>query len=351
MRHHEIIIIGAGISGLSAASTLAAQGRDVLVLEKSRGVSGRAATRRWSETRVDHGAQFFTARSASFKTQVESWEAQGVCFPWATGLHSWSNGLLHSPSGDHHIRYACVDGMNSLGKSMASGINVLTEYEVQNVQPKGHGWEISSANGEEILAHTLIVTTPVVQALKWITESLEPKVLEALQSVRYGPSICVVIRCEMAAPEWQGIQISPPHTLSWIADDTSRRRFDPPVRTIVMHGSAQFSAEWQDRNLEKAADAMLHAAEEIVGGQALGFSDRMVHRWRYALVTQGIPDHVFIASSLDPPVYFCGDAFAGAKVEGAWLSGQAVAAAISQQPSGRQDAQAILLPRSFSELS
>jgi predicted NAD/FAD-dependent oxidoreductase len=40
------VVVGAGIAGLSAAEVLQARGVTVVVLEKSRGVGGRLATRR-----------------------------------------------------------------------------------------------------------------------------------------------------------------------------------------------------------------------------------------------------------------------------------------------------------------
>src|SRR5215213_1098128 len=56
----SIAIIGAGIAGLTAAHTLSSD--DVTLFEKSRGLTGRAATR-WYERAgrriyVDHGAQY-----------------------------------------------------------------------------------------------------------------------------------------------------------------------------------------------------------------------------------------------------------------------------------------------------
>jgi len=43
---HDVAIVGAGISGLSAAGRIRQAGLDVVILEKSRGLGGRASTRR-----------------------------------------------------------------------------------------------------------------------------------------------------------------------------------------------------------------------------------------------------------------------------------------------------------------
>jgi renalase len=83
----DLLIIGAGITGLTAARALRSTTRRVLVLEKSRGLRGRAATRRWNGLPVDHGTQFFTARSAEFITQTDDWLQRGVCFQWCRGLY------------------------------------------------------------------------------------------------------------------------------------------------------------------------------------------------------------------------------------------------------------------------
>ncbi|MCX7432565.1 MAG: FAD-dependent oxidoreductase, partial [Planctomycetia bacterium] len=66
----DVVIIGAGIAGLSAAGELVASGRRVLVLEKSRGVGGRMATRRVGEAVCDHGARFCTVRGPAFGGMV-----------------------------------------------------------------------------------------------------------------------------------------------------------------------------------------------------------------------------------------------------------------------------------------
>jgi predicted NAD/FAD-dependent oxidoreductase len=52
----RIVVVGAGLAGLTAARSLVAGGHDVLVLDKGRSPGGRMATRRIGGATFDHGA-------------------------------------------------------------------------------------------------------------------------------------------------------------------------------------------------------------------------------------------------------------------------------------------------------
>ena len=53
----DVLIIGAGISGLLCATKLRRQGYSICLIDKGRGVGGRMTTRRLQGARIDHGAQ------------------------------------------------------------------------------------------------------------------------------------------------------------------------------------------------------------------------------------------------------------------------------------------------------
>ena len=73
-----VAVVGAGLSGLVAAKRLADSGRSVVVIDKGRSVGGRLATRRIHDATLDHGAQFFTVRSAEFAAFVDVGEPLGI---------------------------------------------------------------------------------------------------------------------------------------------------------------------------------------------------------------------------------------------------------------------------------
>ena len=69
----DVLVIGAGMAGLTAATELRSRGLRVLMLDKGRGVGGRLASRRIGEATFDHGAQFITARDRRFAAAMHRW--------------------------------------------------------------------------------------------------------------------------------------------------------------------------------------------------------------------------------------------------------------------------------------
>ena len=125
------VIVGAGLAGMALAHDLQGQGQGVRVLDKSRGVSGRAATRRtpppapqFSEARLDHGARYFTARHPRALALAESGVAAGWNRVWTQGFAAWEDGQITPPAQDGHPRYAPPAGMSTLGRELSTMIGM-----------------------------------------------------------------------------------------------------------------------------------------------------------------------------------------------------------------------------------
>ena len=73
------------------------------MLDKGRTVGGRLATRRIGAASIDHGAQFFTVRSAAFSTFVDGLVAEGLVYEWCRGFNEV----------DGYPRFACRGGSRS----------------------------------------------------------------------------------------------------------------------------------------------------------------------------------------------------------------------------------------------
>ncbi len=63
----DVAVIGAGMAGLVCAQQLKQAGYSVLVVEKSRGLGGRVATRRLHDIWADHGACYLKPKGEFFQ--------------------------------------------------------------------------------------------------------------------------------------------------------------------------------------------------------------------------------------------------------------------------------------------
>jgi predicted NAD/FAD-dependent oxidoreductase len=326
----DTLIVGAGIAGLTAAAELRARGQRVLVLEKSRGLGGRAATRRRDGLPIDHGAQYVTVRDPRLQARLDGWLASGDVVVWSRGVPTWDPARgWRAPDADAHPRYVAPDGMSARAKLLGAGVPVEREARATAVRAEGDGWSVALADGGERRAPSLILTPPVPQTLELLADiALTDEDRAALASVRYAPSFAVMAGYpEVALPDWPAVQVREHPVLSWIANDAGKRRRDPTApasAVLVLHATAAYARARFDDPLEAVGDALLAAAAEVVpwaGAPAW----RDVHRWRYALAEAPLPEAVRV---LAPGLVAAGDGFGGARVEGAFVSGLAAAEAV-----------------------
>lgn len=324
MKVHDVCIIGAGFAGLSAAGILHQAGHSVTVLEKSRGLGGRAATRRVDEIPVDHGAQFFTARTPEFQAQVRRWQEAGICFEWARGFHRWTPGTPHPvPPEDTEPRFACAAGMTALARAMAESLTVERETHVHSVRQIADRLEIRADDGSVRIAKAVLISSPAPQTLRIAGALFSSSQQSQLQACSSQPCLAVIAETS-ATPNWKGIQCRDHPVLDWIGADFTKRP-DPRRRLIVIHASVPFSARHQDADLEAAGKALLEAASLVDPAQLADLRFHQIHRWRFARHATPLVEVPFLRAPNPSPLYAMGDAFLGGRIESAWLSGQAAA--------------------------
>lgn len=155
----DVLVVGAGLCGLTAAVDLQAGGSRVIVLDKGRGVGGRMANRRFGGAVFDHGAQFLTARDESFRRDVSRWERDGVIAPWFTS----ENG---------HTRWRGAPAMNAAPKAIAESLDVRLGAPVTDVAIEADRCVCRTRDGASNEARAAVLTAPVPQSLDLIGLSL-----------------------------------------------------------------------------------------------------------------------------------------------------------------------------------
>jgi len=320
----EILIVGAGLCGLHAATRLQAAGSSVLVLEKSRGLGGRAATRRWNSRPVDHGAQFFTAKNPEFVAQVTRWMEAGVCHEWTRGLHRFSGGQLHEATDRSHPRYACRAGMAALGRALGDSLGdiVRRESKVSRLAVVDGEWQATLEDGRLVRSRSILLTPPPAQSSALLAETA-PMATQELDRHHSWPCLAVAACFSRMELPWQGIQAPDDEVLTWIGHDTSKRPELHAGRTILMlHAAPSFSTTNADAPEGEIAAALLRRASEMISLDLCSPLEIFLQRWRYALPASGETPSGPIAQSLPAPLVIAGDWSNGGRIEGAWTAGR-----------------------------
>lgn len=329
----DVLIIGAGLSGLMAAHKLSERGFSVTLVDKGRSVGGRLATRRIGNGVADHGAQFFTVRSDEFQREVDKWLAENIVYIWSRGF---SDGIRIAEQFDGHPRYATKDGMNTLAKYIAKQMNakvtICNDVKISSVIQTANGWQAQDDKGVVYTAKSLLLTPPVPQSLALlgsVRDKFNQHDREALERIQYVPCVAGLFRIEGAVnlPDPGALQ-RPDAVLSWIADN-QRKGISPKARIITVHATGKTSQNLWD---QPETEALAFIRQELEGFLADGATivEAQLKRWRYSQPTVLHSERYLIAQGL-PPLAFAGDAFGEARIEGAFLSGSAAAEVLGIQ--------------------
>ncbi|MCY3780204.1 MAG: FAD-dependent oxidoreductase [Chloroflexi bacterium] len=324
----EVLVVGAGMSGLMAARTLQGRGITVRLVESGRSVGGRLATRRVGDGGLaDHGAQFFTVRGESLQEHVDEWLGLDLVYVWGTG---WSDGSTKRTAGDGHPRYATRGGMNKLAKHLAKGLDITLDRLVSNVGPTANGWMLTDSENGTHEATGLILTPPMPETLALLSRSgvdLHHEDLADLRRIRFGPCLCGIheIDGDVDLPEPGAVQNFQTE-IYWVADNEAK---GISQRTIITsHANAKFSRQ----NWDASEDDIVRELESAVLpylGPGAKITHTQVKKWRYSVPLTTYPHECLLARDL-PPLVFAGDAFGGrGRVEGAFMSGVAAGHAMA----------------------
>lgn len=313
----RIAVVGAGVSGLVAARRLATE-HEVIVLDKGRSVGGRLATRRIGEAVLDHGAQFFTVRGDAFRGQVDDWVARGLAHVWCHGF---------SDAGDGFPRYVGTAGMNSLAKDLAAGLDCRPGRLVFSLRRLEDGWDVVIDDGSVVSADAVVLTPPVAQSWALLAQS-ELDAPDELFRREYHRTIglLTVLDRPSAVPAPGGVQLDPADdaaAFGFVGDNQAKGVSAVPA--VTFHATQPWSLTHWDDDVDTLREALLARAAPFLGDAVVLAAQ--VKKWRFAGPREPWPEPCWVDA--EHRVVLAGDVFAGPKVEGAFNSGVAAAAALA----------------------
>lgn len=302
----KVAIIGAGAAGLMAARTLTASGLSVTLIDKSRGLGGRLATRRVESFAFDHGCPSVHVSDPADLALMADLTAAGTAVAESEG------------------KYLGLPGMSSLLKPLAEGLDLHRGVRIAGVRREPAGWYLrpDTADDAEMGPFDwLLVAAPAPQAADLLAGY--PEVSTQISKAVMAPRWTL-----MAVPdgdlnqESDRIQFEDEVLDFAIRNDTKPGRGGP--ESWVVHARQ----DWSSANLEISSDS---ARDRLLAGfraQIPQGYPRYVtaHRWRFAEVASPLGGPCVI----DPDLRLVagGDWCLGQLVTDALASGRAMAAQV-----------------------
>jgi predicted NAD/FAD-dependent oxidoreductase len=307
----KIAVIGAGMAGLACAQALRQAGREVVVFEKSRGRGGRIATRRGVARIFDHGAQYVTAKSESFRAYLEQAGREGFASVWTPeGVQSEKTWWVGQP------------GMSALVRPLCEGLDLRFGVEIAALERGPEGWRMRTAKGEAPEAFdAVLLAAPAPQAQTLLGDQAEA--FPGLAQVRIAP--CWAMMAVFDQPlETSADALRPENSpLAWLARDGAKPGREAPMDSWVLHATPEWSRDHLELPPESVVIHLRRALADVLGYVTPEPWAASAHRWRYAQVEQALGEDCLWDGTLG--LGLCGDWCVGPRAEAAWTSGRALA--------------------------
>ena len=327
----KIAIIGAGLTGLFTATLLERASSqmneqkindkssipEITIFEKSRSV-GRLATRYRSDSLTDKnwqwafGAQFFTAKSASFQQFIEPWLKTALLQPWRAQVVNLIpiNANNQTPDiqpkeqwNSTQARYISTPKMTSWGRALADELQhttinfktrvaPLAQYNQTLANKTSKKTELFDEEGSSLGSFDWVIcTAPNGQAIEFMAASgfsevekiTEPQ-MQACYTLMLGWSnkqpLPEALSCQEMAWDVAYVQDS---ILDRIFIEHQKPAHDELLPSVTIHARNDWSEQHVDADIDTIKAQLLKAAQ-----QALNWNEKSTpsqidcHRWRYA---------------------------------------------------------------------
>jgi predicted NAD/FAD-dependent oxidoreductase len=329
----ETIVVGAGCAGLSFSREWAAHsGETPLVLEKSRGVGGRCATRRVEGQPVDHGVCFLHGSDADF---LEACTAAGEAMEgWPRVVAGEGRACQPRAFYGHERRFVFAEGLSAFPKSIALGLDVRLRTRAVGLAARADVVDILTEEGAKLTSRNLVLALPLEQT-RALLDTLEAKSAE-LESVRgllamMSSEPCLTLiagyALEGPKPDWDMLYPEETSIFALVSHDSSKRS-SKRFHVLVYQATPGFSRRHLECEPSQWSERFLEEAFRRIGGWCRYPLWTQSHRWLHA--------RVGAAASLSQPIQIVlpegqriglvGEAFLPfGGVEAAFLSGRALA--------------------------
>lgn len=324
-----VAVVGAGIAGLAAARRLHAHGLSVRVFEKSRGLGGRAATRRSGRLAFDHGAQYFTVREPELAEAIEPLLQRGRIARWEPRIVRITATGERRTAGEAE-RFVGVPGMSMVGRALAGEVVAARGTRIVSLSLDRSGrWRLGSAEGRELGPFSaVVVTCPSPQAADLLT-GVSPDLASACRAVEMQPCWSVMAAFDEPLDLDLDAAFVEDEALAWAAREASKPERVEVPECWTLHAGPAWSAARLEETARRVGRDLLDRFFELVGAPPRSPVELWAHRWRFARSREPRDGDPLV--DVDARLGVAGDWTRGDRLEGAFMSGLETADAIGER--------------------
>ena len=343
----EVAIVGAGAAGAGAAYALRDADVDLTVFEKSRGVCGRAATRRKNGCTYDHGANYVKSdddRVSDLLTEVLDDDGL-VDIEEPIWTFDGDGEISEGRDADEH-KWSYEAGITQLGKRLFAETDAAIEHGIRVAEPvrEDDGWRLRDDGGSDLGAFDAVLLTPPAPQTSDLFGSAnwEHRLCRELRrktaTVPYRTIVSAVLHYpfEIDLPYYGLVNTDKEHHIGWLSREDCKDGHVPDGESLlVVQMANDWSVEHYDVGTTELTDAVSDLVADLLDDDDLAVPDWTDSQfWRYAQPEGSIEDGV-LEKAASHDLYFAGDWVAGeARVHAALRSGLETGERMSERFGG-----------------
>ena len=323
----ELCIVGAGLAGVGIAYRLRDEPVDVTILEKSRGVGGRAATRRRNGCHYDHGTNYIKDSDGRTNALVRDLGEEGLVDIEEPVWTFDGDGEISPGDRQETHKWTWADGITQFAKRVLNNTDatVHKSTRVDGLYKSADGWTLSDTDGDSHGPFEQVVLTPpapqTAELLASTTVDGDSAVATALETatdaVREVPfrtvrTVVLQYPFEIDRPYYALVNTDSEHPIGWLARESCKDGHVPDGESLLI---VQMAPDWStahyDDPLDSAADEVAELVADLLDDDRLaepGWVDDQ--GWRYAQ-PDAAPDDEAVGALREQGLYVAGDWLVG----------------------------------------
>ncbi|MFT6028795.1 MAG: renalase [Oleiphilaceae bacterium] len=323
----DVLVIGAGMSGLIAARELQKFDLKVACVEKARGSGGRLSSKRFQSElskkilSFDLGCTSFDAQTELFRSNIEQWISKGVAKTWRYSNEAGS-------------QYVGVPRNSSITRNLADELDVHFSTQITEIKKVGDFWQALIYKGDEgneiqIFAHAkhIVLATPPQQAADLLPENHPFKHIlsQPILLPQWVLMLNIKGRLELTG-DYSKIKDSIISRLI-LEQGKPERDENSGNQLWVIHADPDWSAENLETDKGKLINSLVSELASITGSPVI-IEDTYLHRWLYSIAqVNELTGRKYLSD--DQGIWLCGDYLADTSklngLEAAFTSGYQLA--------------------------